>query len=76
MFGIQRAVKGSASDKLRRLCPGVTVAHILEKLESTYGTVESRECIMKRFYTCEQKPTEYVESFASRLEFVFDKAEE
>ena len=76
MFGIRRAVKGSASDKLRRLGPDVTVREILRKFENDYGTIETTESIMKRFYTCEQKHNESVELFASRLEEVFDKAVE
>ena len=76
LLGVRRALKGSASDKVRRLGPGVTIKQVLEKLESAYGMVESRESIMKKFYTCEQKSRESVEMFASRLEELFDKAVE
>ena len=76
MFGIRRSLKGKAGDKVRRLGPGVTIRHVLEKLESAYGTVETKESIMKKFYTCEQKPNESVESDASRLEDLFDQGVE
>ena len=76
MFGMRRSLKGKAGDKVRRLGPGVTVRHVLEKLESAYGTVETKESVMKKFYTCEQKPNESVESFASRLEDLFDQGVE
>ena len=73
LFGIRRSVKGSAGDKIRRLGPGVTLNHVLDKLESAYGTVETKESVLKKFYTCEQKENESVESFASRLEELFDQ---
>ena len=51
MFGIRRSLKGTAGDKVRRLGPGVTIRHVLERLESAYATVETKESIMKKFYT-------------------------
>ena len=74
LLGIRRSLKGCAGDKLRRLGPHVKLGEVLEKLESAYSTVETKESIMKRFYTCVQKDNETVESFASRLEELFDKA--
>ena len=38
--------------------------------------METKESIMKKFYTCEQKPNESVESYASRLEDLFDQGVE
>ena len=76
LFGMRRALKGGASDKLRRLGPRVSLREVLEKLQSDYGTIETSESIMKKFYTCEQKANECVESFAARLEELFDKAVE
>lgn len=76
MFGIRRALKGKASDKIRRLGPGCTPRYVLEKLESDYGTVENKEVAMKNLYTCEQKPNESVESYATRVEECFYKTVE
>lgn len=74
LLGIRRALKGSASDKVRRLGPDATLDIVMERLESDYGTVESRESVMRKFYSIKQKPGESVEHFASRLEELFDKA--
>ena len=71
MFGIRRAVKGSASDKLRWLGPDVTPRHVLDKLECDYGTVENKESALRKLYTCEQRQNESVESYATRLEELF-----
>lgn len=74
LLGMRRALKGTASDKVRRLGPGATLEQILEKLENDYGTVESKESVMRRFYSCQQKSDETVEHFASRIEDLFDQA--
>lgn len=76
MFGIRRSLKGKAGDKIRRLGPGATPEYVLEKLDSDYGTVQNKESALKKFYTCEQKPNESVESFSTRLEELFYKAVE
>lgn len=76
LFGIRRSVKGAAADKIRRLGPGATLRKVLEKLESSYGIVDTQGSIMRRFYTCEQKPNESVEVFSSRIEDLFDKGVE
>jgi len=72
--GIRRSLKGSASDKLRIMGPGADLELILTKLESDYGTVESKEMVMRNFYSCTQGVTESVEAYATRLEELFDKA--
>ena len=43
LLGIRRACKGKASDKIRHLGPHISVRHIIEKFDSDYGSVESRE---------------------------------
>ena len=72
--GIRRSLKGSAYDKLCILGIGASVMEILAKLESDFGTVESKESVMRKFYSCAQKDDENVESFACRLEDLYDKA--
>lgn len=72
--GIRRSLKGGAGDKLRRLGQGVTVEEVMEKLDKDYGTFESKETVMRNLYSCQQKSNESVESFATRLEELFDKA--
>lgn len=72
--GIRRAVKGAASDKLRRMGPDVTLDEMLSKLERDYGNIESRETILMKFYTCTQKSNETLESYSSRAEELFEQA--
>ena len=74
LHGIRRALKGSASDKVRRLGPDATLEEVMDKLENDYGTVESRESVMRKFYSSKQKQGESVEQYASRLEELFDQA--
>lgn len=45
--GIRRSIKGSAGEKIRRLGPGANLRHVMEKLESSYGMVETKETAMK-----------------------------
>jgi hypothetical protein len=74
LLGIRRSLKGSAADKLRHLGTGASLQHVLDKLESAYGTIETTESIMRNFYTCSQKDNESIEQYASRLEDIFNKA--
>ena len=50
------------------------MGEVMTKLEGDYGAVDSRESIMKKFYSCTQKPEETIEIYSSRLEDIFDKA--
>ena len=52
----------------------MTIEEIFSKLESDYGTVESKQSVMKKFYSSQQMPDESVEKFASRIEELFDQA--
>ena len=74
LHGIRKAVKGEVAEIVRRLGTRVTIQQILDKLDSTYGNIETRETIMRKLYNCTQQPLETVTSFASRLEDHFDKA--
>ncbi|KAL4236159.1 hypothetical protein ACF0H5_004545 [Mactra antiquata] len=74
MFGIRRALRGTAADKLRRLGMGRTSEYIMNRLDSDYSIVETKECSLKRFYNTEQKKEENIEKYAARLEDLFDKA--
>ena len=76
MFGMRRALKGKAAEKVRHFGPGVDPEFVLDKLDSDYGSVEDSQTAMKKFYMCEQKSSESVESFATRLEELFYKAVE
>ena len=73
LFGIRRSVKGKAGDIVRRLGTGVTVNEILKKLDSTYGIIENRQTILRKFYSCSQG-TDSVNAFASKLEDLYAQA--
>ena len=53
VLGIRRSCKGKAADNLRRLRPEVQLQDILHKFNSDYGSVESREMTLKKFYSCQ-----------------------
>lgn len=74
LAGVRRAVKGCASDKVRRLGVTASLDQVMSHLELEYGLVETDESIMRKFYSCDQKSGESVEKFASRLEGIHEKA--
>ena len=74
LHGIRKAARGEVAEIIRRLGTGVTVQQVMDKLNCTYGNIETRETIMKKFYSCTQQSRESVTNFASRLEEYFDKA--
>lgn len=76
LLGLRRAVKGNASDVVRRLGTGVNIHDVIRKLQGTFGNVETQESIMEKFYSSHQKPKESVTSYASRLEEIFTQAVE
>ena len=50
LLGIRRALKGEAGDRIRRLGSGATLDYVMKQLENDYGTLESKESIMKQLY--------------------------
>ena len=52
LLGIRRALKGTASDIMRRLGTGLTVRDVITKLNSPYGSIDSSESVMRKFYSC------------------------
>ena len=74
LLGIRRAVKGEAGDIVRRLGTDATLEQIITKLDSTYGIMDTKEMVLRKFYSCVQKSDEAVTSFALRLEELFSRA--
>ena len=74
LLGVRRAVKGNAADIIRRLGPGISLDEVLIKLNSTYGSVETEESVLRKFYSCQQSPKETIASYASRLEELYSQA--
>ena len=75
MLGIRRAVKGTASDIIRRLGTCISVQTVIRKLNSTYGNIESEESVMPKFYSCTQGQDD-VNIYAVRLEDIYSQAVE
>ena len=74
LLGIRRAVKGNAADILRRLGPGTSLEAVLQKFSSTFGSIETKESILNKLYSCKQQPKEKVTAFATRLEEIYSQA--
>ena len=72
--GVRRAAKGDVGDILRRLGPDARINDIIEKLDSTYGNIETKESILRKFYSCTQQKGQTVTTFASQIEEVFTQA--
>ncbi|KAH3724573.1 hypothetical protein DPMN_050393 [Dreissena polymorpha] len=73
-LGVRRAVKGSAGDVLRLLGHHVTLEQVMQNFDSTYGSIESRERIMRKFYSSKQETGESVTVFVARLKELFETA--
>lgn len=74
LTGIRRAVKGEAGDLIRRLGTTTSLDEVIKKLESTYGQIDSKETVLKKFYSCVQQGGETVTGYASRIEEFFAQA--
>lgn len=73
MLGIRRSLRGTAGDIIRRLGTGITVQETLIKLSSTYGSIESAESVMQKFYSCVQG-NDSVLTYSTRLEDIYAQA--
>ena len=62
---IRRSLKGQASRTLMNLGTDATVAQIVKKFQSVYGTILTSTSIMAQFYSLRQTPGEDAGSFAS-----------
>ena len=52
---IRNSLRGEASNLLRRLGYGASISDILEKFDSVYGEVDSKEHLLAKFYISKQK---------------------
>ena len=68
---IRRSCKGNAGDKLRHIGTTPTLKDILKKFASEYGSVETGESILRKFYACSQDNNESISSYAARVEDLF-----
>ena len=73
---IRNSVRGEASNKLRRLGYSATIPEILDKFESCYGNIDSKEHLLAKFYSSKQEEHEDVTKWSSRLEDILASAVE
>ena len=73
-YALRRAFRGNAHTALRLLGVEATVEEIVKKLDSTYGSLDSRETVLRKLYSCKQEVGEDIVSYSGRLEDLFDKA--
>ena len=73
---IRRSLRGEASNVLRRLGIGATIPQILEKFESVYGAIDSKENVLAKFYSARQGEKEDVSTWSCRLEGILSIAVE
>ena len=71
---IRNSLKGEASNLFCRLGYGVTISDILEKFDSVYGEVDSKEHLLAKFYSSKQKDHENVTKWLCRLENILSSA--
>lgn len=73
---IRRSLKGEALKVLTRLGTEVSIKEILDKLDSVYGVVDTKESILARFYAARQGESEDITTWSCRLEDLLAKAVE
>ena len=65
---IVQLLKGAVADMARYMGPTTSVAYILQKLNTYFGTVALFDILMQNFYKVTQSNHKKVPSFATRLE--------
>ena len=73
---IRRSLRGEASNLAKRLGIGATISQILEKIESVYGEVDTKEHLLAKFYSAKQEENEDVATWSCRLEDILSTAVE
>lgn len=73
---IRRSLRGEASNLARRLGISATIPEILNKFESVYGDVDTKEHLLSKFYSAKQGDTENVTKWSCRLEDILSTAVE
>ena len=71
---VRRSVRGEAGNLVRRLGTGASVVQILEKFESVYGEVDTKEHLLAKFYSARQEESEDVTKWSCRLEDILSIA--
>ena len=73
---IRKSLRSQAKRVVMPLGAAATVSEIKKKLESVFGSVATRESIMREFYTATQQQEESVPAWGLRLEEILQRAME
>ena len=73
---IRRSLRGEAGNLARRLGICATIPEILDKFESVYGDVDTKEHLLSKFYSAKQGENENVTKWSCRLEDILSTAVE
>ena len=73
---IRRSLRGEAARVVMRLGSQANITDILNKFESIYGTVDKKQILLSKFYSCRQDINEDVTSWGCRLEDLLSKVRE
>ena len=52
----------------------MVLKRLWKKLKNAYGSIETEEVILRKFYACQQETSETVATYASRIEEMFARA--
>jgi len=74
--GIRRSVRGEASRILMRLGTSVGIGNILQKFDSVFGIIDTKETLLAKFYSARQGENEDVTSWSCRIEDIWSRAME
>ena len=73
---IRKSLRSQAKRVVMPLGASASVSEIMKKLESVFGSVATRESIMREFYTATQQQEESVTAWGLRLEEILQRAME
>lgn len=73
---IRRSLRGEASSIVRRLGVSASIIDILNKFDSVYGEVDTKEHLLAKFYSARQEDKEDVTKWSCRLEDILSSAVE
>ena len=71
---VRRSVRGEAANLLRRLGTGASISQIIDKFESVYGEVDTKEHLLAKFYSAKQEESEDITKWSCRLEDILSNA--
>jgi hypothetical protein len=72
---IRRSLRGEAGRVAMHMGPQATMEQLLEKLDSVFGTVISKEMLLAKFYSAQQGSEEDVAAWGCRVEDLLSKTE-